>query len=150
IGTAADVQHFARSVLRVTGNFSGVKVGRNSVPIDVQNGDPNVNIVAPRSVQVTVDELGSSTQAVSINRVHTLPSGFHEQTNATTVSPAIVRVDGPKSQLPGTQAVVVVDVENVTSSGPNLSGPVIVWDANKKPLTKGFTITPPSASVKVV
>ncbi|TMD24624.1 MAG: hypothetical protein E6I99_02095 [Chloroflexi bacterium] len=150
IGTAADVQHFDRSVLRVTGNFSGVKVGRNSVPIDVQNGDPNVNIVAPRSVQVTVDELGSSTQAVSINRVHTLPSGFHEQTNATTVSPASVRVDGPKSQLPGIQAVVAVDLNGQQTPGFTAPYTVVVWDANKKELTKGFTVTPPQVSVKMV
>ena len=101
-------------------------------------------------MQVTVDELGSSTQAVSINRVHTLPSGFHEQTNATTVSPASVRVDGPKSQLPGIQAVVAVDLNGQQTPGFTAPYTVVVWDANKKELTKGFTVTPPQVSVKMV
>jgi len=150
IGTAEDLKGFDKSVLHASGNFSRVKPGKNSVPIDVQNGDPNVKIAAPISVQVLVDELGSSTQTVAINRIHALPAGFHEQTNATTVTPASVRVDGPKSQLPGIQVVVVVDLETVPASGTNLSGPLAVWDANKKQLTKGFTITPPSVSVKMV
>jgi len=150
IGTADDLQGFDKNSLHVTGNFSRVKVGKNPVPIDVQNGDPHVKIVAPSSVQVTVDELGSSTQTVAINRIHALPPGFHEQTNATTVTPATVRVDGPKSQLPGIQAVVVVDLETVPSAGTNLPYSVVVWDANKKPLTKGFTVTPPQVSVKMV
>ncbi|TMF48587.1 MAG: hypothetical protein E6I24_05350 [Chloroflexi bacterium] len=151
IGTAEELQQrFDKSVLHVTGNFSRVKAGKNPVPIDVQNGDPNVKIVAPSSIQVTVDELGSSTQTVAINRIHALPPGYHEQTNATTVSPATVRVDGPKSQLPGIQAVVVVDLEPLQAPGFTSPYPVVVWDANKKVLTKGFTVTPPSVSVKMV
>ena len=150
IGTADDLQGFDRNALHVTGNFSRVKVGKNPVPIDVQNGDPHVKIAAPSSVQVSVDELGSSTQTVAINRIHALPPGFHEQTTATTVTPATVRVDGPKSQLSGIQAVVVVDLENVPSTGTNLPYQVVIWDPNKKVLTRGFTVTPPSVSVKMV
>jgi len=150
IGTADDLQGFDKNALHVTGNFSRVKVGKNPVPIDVQNGDPHVKIAAPSSVQVSVDELGSSTQTVAINRIHALPPGFHEQTTATTVTPATVRVDGPKSQLSGIQAVVVVDLENVPSTGTNLPYQVVIWDPNKKVLTRGFTVTPPSVSVKMV
>jgi len=150
IGTADDLQGFDKNSLHVTGNFSRVKVGKNPVPIDVQNGDPHVKIAAPSSVQVSVDELGSSTQTVAINRIHALPPGFHEQTTATTVTPATVRVDGPKSQLSGIQAVVVVDLENVPSTGTNLPYQVVIWDPNKKVLTRGFTVTPPSVSVKMV
>ena len=150
IGTADDLQGFDKNALHVTGNFSRVKVGKNPVPIDVQNGDPHVKIAAPSSVQVSVDELGSSTQTVAINRIHALPPGFHEQTTATTVTPPTVRVDGPKSQLSGIQAVVVVDLENVPSTGTNLPYQVVIWDPNKKVLTRGFTVTPPSVSVKMV
>ena len=56
IGTADNLSKFDKSSLHVTGNFSNVKVGRNRVPIDVQNSDSSVNAVAPSSVQVTIDE----------------------------------------------------------------------------------------------
>ena len=129
IGTTENLAHFLPTSLHVTGNFSNVKVGTNTVPIDVQNGDPNITIVAPNSVQVNVDDLGSSTQTVSIERVNALPSGFHEQTTATTITPATVRVDGPKSQLGGIQAVVIIDLAVVGPPGNTQPFTVQVWNA---------------------
>jgi hypothetical protein len=149
IGTADNLQKFDKGSLHVTANFSNVKVGTNRVPIDVQNSDPSVNIVAPHSVPVTVDELGSSTLAVSIERVHALPPGFHEQASATTITPTSIRVEGPKSQLTGIQAVVVVDLEPLTASGLNLPYKVVIWDANKKALPT-MVVTPPQVAVKMV
>jgi YbbR domain-containing protein len=150
IGTADNLLKFDKSVLHVTGNFSNVKVGRNRVPIDVENSDPNVNIDAPSSVPVNVDELGTATMAVSIERVHALPTGFHEQANATTITPASVRVDGPKSELTGIQALVLVDLDPVTAPGFNQPYAVVIRDANKKALTKSITVTPPQVTVKMV
>jgi len=69
IGTADNLRQFDYRTLRVTGNFTSVKVGHNEVPIRVDNGDPNITVDAPSSVGVTVDELASSTQTVSIERV---------------------------------------------------------------------------------
>ena len=149
IGTADNLAHFTSSSLHVIGNFSNVKVGTNSVPIDVQNGDPNITIVAPSSVAVAVDVLASSTQTVSIERVNTLPPGFHEQTASTTITPAAVRVDGPKSQLAGIQAVVIIDLAGVTAPGSNQPFTVVVWSANKKVVPQ-MTVTPPQVSVKMV
>ena len=149
IGTADNLSHFVLSSLHVTGNFSNVKVGTNKVPIDVQNADPNVTIVAPSSVTVNVDDLGSSTQTVSIERVNTLLPGFHEQTAATTITPLTVRVDGPKSQLAGIQAVVIVDLATVTAPGTTQPITVAVLNANKKAVPQ-MTVTPPQVSVKMV
>jgi YbbR domain-containing protein len=149
IGTADNLRQFDGRTLHVTANFSNVKVGTNKVPIDVQNGDPNVTIIAPSSATVSVDDLGSSTPAVSIERVNALPPGFHEQTSATTITPATVRVDGPKSQLSGIQAVVIVDLANVTAPGSNAPFTVVIWNANKK-LVPQMTVTPPQVSVKMV
>ena len=149
IGTADNLAHFALGSLHVTGNFSNVKVGTNKVPIDVQNADPNVTIVAPSSVTVTIDDLGSSTQTVSIERVNTLPAGFHEQTAQTTITPTTVRVDGPKSQLSGIQAVVIVDLAVVGPPGNTQPFTVQVWNASKKPVPQ-MTVTPPQVSVKMV
>ncbi len=149
IGTAADLRSFDKASLHVTANFSKVKVGANRVPIDVQNSDPNVNLSAPHSVQVTVDELGSSTQTVSIQRIRALPPGFHEQTNATTVTPSSIHVEGPKSQLAGIQAIVLVDLENLPVSGVNLTYKVVVWDANNKPLPS-MVVNPAQVTVKMV
>jgi len=149
IGTADNLAHFVPASLHVTGNFSNVKVGTNKVPIDVQNADPNVTIVAPSSVTVNVDERGSATQTVSIERVNSLPSGFHEQTTATTITPPTVRVDGPKSQLSGIQAVVIVDLATVTPPGSTQAVTVVVWNASKK-IVPQMTVTPLQVSVKLV
>ena len=149
IGTTENLAHFVLASLHVTGNFSNVKVGTNKVPVDVQNADPNVTIVAPSSVTVTIDDLGSTTQTVAIERVNALPPGFHEQTAATTITPSTIRVDGPKSQLSGIQAVVIVDLAGVTAPGSTAPVTVVVWNANKKPVQQ-MTATPPQVSVKMV
>jgi len=149
IGTADNLAHFVPASLHVTGNFSNVKVGTNKVPVDVQNADPSVTIVASSSVTVNVDDRGSSTQTVSIERVNNLPSGFHEQTTATTITPATVLVDGPKSQLSGIQAVVIVDLATVTAPGSTQPVTVVVWNASRK-IVPQMTVTPPQVSVKMV
>ena len=149
IGTAGDLRQFDYRTLRVTGNFTNVKVGHDDVPIRVDNSDPNVTIDAPSMVGVTVDELASSTQTVSIERVHALPVGFHEQTSATTVTPASVKVDGPKSKLTGIQAVVRVEMADLTLSGINSPLTVIILDANKKTVLQ-TTVTPAQVTVKMV
>ncbi len=149
IGTADNLARFVPAALHVTGNFSNVKIGTNKVPVDVQNSDPNVTIIAPSSATVTVDELGSSSPTVSIERVNALPSGFHEQTSTTTITPATVRVDGPKSQLVGIQAVVIVDLATVPAPGTTQPVTVVIWNANKKPVPQ-MTVTPPQVTVKLV
>jgi hypothetical protein len=149
IGTTENLAHFLPASLHVTGNFSNVKVGTNKVPIDVQNADSSITIVAPSSVTVSVDDLGSSTQTVSIERVNALANGFHEQTTATTITPPTVRVDGPKSQLGGIQAVVIIDLANVTAPGSTAPVTVHVWNANKKDVPQ-MTVTPAQVSVKMV
>jgi YbbR domain-containing protein len=154
IGTTADLRSFDAQLrsdpgmLHISGNFAGAHVGKNNIPIHVNNSDPNINIVAPSSVSVTVDELGSATETVSIERVHALPPGFHEQASATTATPASVKVDGPKSQLAGIQAVVVVDLEPLQAPGFTSTFPVVIRDANKKPVPQ-MTVTPASVSVKM-
>jgi len=137
-------------LLHISGNFSATKVGRNNVPIHVSNSDPSITIDAPSSVTVTIDELGTTTQPVSIERVKALPPGFHEQTALTAVTPASVRIDGPKSQLTEIQAVVLVDLDALVAPGFNQPYSVVVWDKNKKPLTKSMTVTPAQVSVKMV
>lgn len=149
IGTAGDLRSFDPHTLHVSGNFSSVKVGNNEVPIRVDNGDPAVQVDAPSTVPVTVDQLGSVTLNVSIERVHALTTGFHEQTNATTITPPTVRVDGPKNLLSGIQAVVVVDLDGLTAPGFTQVYSVVVRDANKK-LVKSTTATPPQVTVKMV
>ena len=138
-------------LLHVSGNFSNVKLGDNRVPIRVDKGDPNITIYAPDTISVTVDELASATQTVSIERVHALPPGFHEQASATTVTPTSVRVDGPKSQLAGTEAVVLVDLEGVPASGISQPYSVVIRDAKtKKPPATKMTVTPAQVTVKMV
>jgi len=137
-------------MLHITGNFSGTHVGRNDVPIHVNNSDPTITIVAPSSLSVTLDELGTTTLPVSIERVKALAPGFHEQTAATSVTPPNVRIDGPKSQLTGVQAVVLIEMDAVNSPGFNQPYSVVLWDQNKKPVTKSMTVTPAQVTVKMV
>lgn len=148
-GTSDNLRTFDYRNLRVVGNFTNVKVGHDEVPIRVDNSDSNVTIDSPSSVGVTVDELGSSTLTVSIERVHSLPAGFHEQTNATAVTPPTVRVDGPKSKLNGIQAVVVVDLDGLPVGGINTPYPVVIQDANKKSVPQ-TTVMPLQVTVKMV
>ena len=138
------------SMLHIKGNFSGTRVGKNDVPIHVNNADPTITIVAPSTISVTLDELGTTTLPVSIERVKALAPGFHEQTAATSVTPANVRIDGPKSQLTGIQAVVLVEMDAYNSPGFNQPFSVVLWDQNKKPVTKSMTATPAQVTVKMV
>ncbi|TMF94372.1 MAG: hypothetical protein E6I10_11655 [Chloroflexi bacterium] len=148
---AFDIQLRANpSLLHITGNFSGTHVGKNDVPIRVNNADPTITVVAPSTISVTLDELGTTTLPVSIERVKALAPGFHEQTAATTVTPPNVRIDGPKSQLTGIQAVVLVEMDAYNSPGFNQPFSVVLWDQNKKPVTKSMTATPAQVTVKMV
>jgi YbbR domain-containing protein len=135
--------------IHVTGNFANVKVGRNQVPIHVDNPDSSVQVDAPQSISVQVDLLASATLTVAIERVNALPAGVHEQAGGTSVTPTTVRVDGPKSQLTGIQAVVRVDLVAVQQPGFSTPIPVVVRDASKTTLTS-VTVTPPSVTVKMV
>jgi len=148
---AFDIQLRANpSLLHIKGNFSGTHVGKNDVPIRVNNADPTITVVAPSTISVTLDELGTTTLPVSIERVKALAPGFHEQTAATTVTPPNVRIDGPKSQLTGIQAVVLVEMDAYNSPGFNQPFSVVLWDQNKKPVTKSMTATPAQVTVKMV
>jgi YbbR domain-containing protein len=155
IGTADNLRNFDAqlrtnpNMLHIGGNFTGAKVGKNDVPIHVNSSDSTITIVAPSAITVTIDELGTTTQPVSIERVKALPPGFHEQANATTVTPSSVRIDGPKSQLTGIQAVVLVDLDALVAPGFTQPYSVVVWDQNKKTV-KSMTVTPAQVSVKMV
>lgn len=148
IGTADKFPVDPRS-LHASGNFSKVTVGVNHVPIHVDNPNPNVQIDAPGVLTVTVDQLASTTQPVTIERIHSLPPGFHELTGSTTVTPSVVRLEGPKSQLAGIQAVVQVDLDQ--QSGPfDQSRPVLVRYASpSKNTPKSVSATPALVSVKM-
>lgn len=149
IATADNLSHFDPRDLSVTGNFSNVRVGHNQVPIRVDNSDPAVEVDAPNTVPVSVDRLASSNLNVTLQRVHALPAGYHEQTNATTVTPSTVRVDGPKSKLSGITAVAVVDLDTVNAPGVNTAYSVHILDGSGKELT-GVRITPSTVTVKMV
>ena len=147
-GTADNLRpgSFDIRTVHVSGNFGGVKVGTNRIPIRVEKPNPNVQIDAPSFMSVVIDQQASTTQPVTIERVNVLPPGFHEQTSATTITPSTVRVDGPKSQLVNIQAIVVVDLDSQTGpfDRPFL---VVVRDAKKRALK--VVVTPPQVSVKM-
>ena len=147
--TSENLKDFDTRSLHASASFGNVKVGRNQVPVRIANADPNVQIQAPDTVPVTVDELASSNVNVTIERIHALSSGYHEQTNLTTVTPTTVRMDGPKSQMSGIKAVVVVDFANVSAPGLNEPRTVIPRDANNKPINS-VRATPPAVQVKMV
>jgi YbbR domain-containing protein len=149
IGTADNLRNFDKTSLHLTADFSGVKVGANNVPIHVISDDPGVSVEAPGSIHVTIDELASVVQNVIIERVHALPVGYHEQTSADSITPTQVRIEGPKSQLNGVQAVVLVDLDGMSPPGTTQALPVVPRDANKKPLLSMKAI-PAQVTVKVV
>jgi hypothetical protein len=155
IGTADNLRTFDAqfranaSALHATGNFAGTRIGKNDVPVRVSNDNPNITLVAPGTVVVNLDELGSTTQAVSIERVHALPPGYHEQVSATTITPPTVKVDGPKSQFAGIEAVVQVDLDSLQA--PVTTSPtVVIRDAKTKKPVPQMTVSPAQVSVKMV
>ncbi|HET9847354.1 MAG TPA: CdaR family protein [Candidatus Dormibacteraeota bacterium] len=147
--TAENFHGFDPRSLHVIGNFTNVKVGPNQVPIRVDSGDSAVLVDAPSTVAVTMDQLAKSSMAVSIVTAHSLPSGFHEQPNATSITPSTVEVEGPKTLLATAEAVVLVDLADPTQLGTNLSYIVVVRDTKtKKPISS--KVTPPEVQVKIV
>ncbi len=146
IATAENFRTFDVRTLHASGNFTSAKVGNNRIPVRVDNPNPNIQVDALTFVSVAVDLKASTTQPVTIERVHTLTAGFHELTSSTTVTPPAVRIDGPKSELTGIQAVVQVDLSGL--QGPfDTTYTVVVRDA--KGVLKGIVITPPQVSVKM-
>src|SRR5207237_10489130 len=61
-----------------------------------------------------------------------------------------VGIDRPKKQLTGCQAVALVEMQAYSSPGFNQAFSVVLWDHNKKPVTKSMTATPAQVSVKMV
>jgi YbbR domain-containing protein len=149
IATADDQKSFDQHDLTVSANFARVHVGTNQVPIRVDNTDSSVQVDAPGTIDVQIDQLASATLNVALQRVHSLPTGYHEQTNLTTVTPATVRVDGPKSLLNGLQASAVIDLDNVNPPSVAIPSAVVVSDG-KKAITSHLTITPPQVTIKMV
>src|SRR5260370_40382224 len=72
------------SLLHISGNFSATKVGRNNVSIHVSNSDTSITIDAPSSATVSIDDVGTTTQPGSIERVKALPAGFSEKSAVST------------------------------------------------------------------
>ena len=150
IATADDLSRFDVHDLTVSGNFARAHIGTNQIPIRVDNSDSSVQVDAPSTIGVQVDQLASVNLTIGLQRVHALPTGYHEQTNLTSLTPSTVRVDGPKGLLNGLQASVVLDLDTVNPPGINTPYPVVIADANKKAITSHLTITPPQVTVKMV
>ena len=108
IGSAQTMRSFDQRSLVLSANFANVRVGVNRVPIRVTSSDPTVTIEAPGFVIVQVEQVGSLDVQVTIQRLHQLPTGFHEV--SASVNPNHVTVHGPASELSGVQAVVQVDL----------------------------------------
>ncbi|MDQ6710512.1 MAG: CdaR family protein [Candidatus Dormibacteraeota bacterium] len=147
VATANDLKSFDRRTLHASADFSKAKPGTDRIPVHVDNPNPNVQVDAPAFISVPVDEQASVTLPITIERVGALPPGFHEQTGTTTVIPATVRIDGPKSLLTGIQAIAPVQLPNLTSP-IDQTYQVVVTDAKKRTL-KSVVVTPPQVSVKM-
>jgi hypothetical protein len=149
IGTADSFKNFDWRDISVSGNFSKVHVGNNQVPIRVNNTAAAVQIDAPSAIPVAVDQLASTNLNVTVQRIHALTPGYHEQTNATTLSPSSVRVDGPRGKLNGITAAVVIDLDTINAPGVNRPFPVVIHDASNNAITN-LKVTPPTITVKMV
>ena len=140
------LRNFDQSTLHVTADLATVRPGRNRVRIHVDSSDPSISLLSsPDAITVDVDEIGSLTQVVSIERLHSLPDGFHEVSAATT--PSRVTIDGPKSQLAGAETWVTVDLAGQEAPFQQ-TATVIILDSSKKPLSH-MTAVPPQVVVEV-
>jgi YbbR domain-containing protein len=111
VGSSQNLRGFSPNYLTLTANFSHVQVGENRVPIQVTSSDSAVSQLDYASaIPVVIDQVSSADLAVNIQRVHQLPAGFHEV--SAVVNPLKVTIHGPKTELPGAQAIVQVDLAN--------------------------------------
>lgn len=108
--TASAQTHFDQRSLQVQADFSHVHPGVNSIPVHVLTSNSAVTLDAPSSILVRVDEWTSLSLPVTIQRLKTPPTGFHEVAGSATTVPSKVTVQGPKSQMTGVQAVVQVNL----------------------------------------
>jgi YbbR domain-containing protein len=120
--------------LRATGDFSKVKVGHNLVPVQVTSTDPavNNNLQYDARIAAEVDQLASANEPVVIRLLNSPPDGFHQKGQASA-DPASVTVQGPRSGLLGSQAVVTVDLAGRQAPG-NPTAIVHVLDSYGKSL----------------
>ena len=148
--TSDNLRAFQPADLTVSGDFSRVKIGRNDVPVRVDNSDPSVQLDAPTTVAVVIDQLATTSLNVAIERQGALLPGYHEQPSTTSVTPSTVQVSGPKSKLSSINAVVPVSLSSAAAPGINNTYPVLILDANKKDITRTVSVNPPNVTVKMV
>jgi YbbR domain-containing protein len=145
-----DVLHgFDAGTLRAIGDFSKVKVGRNLVPVQVSSTDPavNSNLQYDTRIALQVDQLASANEPVVIRLLNSPPDGFHQKGQASA-DPASVTVQGPKSGLLGSQAVVTLDLAG--RQGPSNPTVIVrVLDSYGKPLEQ-MSAVPAEVTVHVV
>ncbi len=135
--------------LRATANVRELRKGPNTVPVQLEQLDSNVTIrKAQASITVQVDEFGQVSKEVKIERIRQTPTGFHEVTTLSTVTPKEVTIAGPKSQLDGIEAIAKVDLDGKQTTFSNDNVPVVVRDAGKKPLDK-LKVTPSEVSIRI-
>ena len=145
VGSAQTMRSFDQRNLTLTASFADVHVGANRIPIRVTSSDPTVTVEQPNPIIVQVDQVGSADVQVTVQRLHQLPSGFHEV--SATVTPNHVTIHGPQSQLSGVQAVVQVDLaEQQGIISQNFV--VQVLDPAGKKVDKGLS-DPTSVSVRI-
>lgn len=147
VGSADAVASFdAHASLRAFANFSGLHQGKQSVPLEISNLDPAVQLrTPPTSIEVTADQLATVTATVTLDQTSSIPPGFHEVSAA--IDPKQVSVAGPKSQLTGIDAYVKVDLSGHQSFFEDT--PVVnVRDQAKRPV-QGLAISPATVTVKV-
>jgi len=136
--------------LRVTADFSTVKRGRNVISVQVDRFDPNVSIRRrPDPIVVEIDELGTVKRPVVVERLHKVPTGYHE-VGTPAVTPAEVMLLGPQSQLAGAEAVVQVDLEGQQQSTPEQALTVLVRDQPGHKRLDRVSASPAQVAVKIV
>ncbi|HYM50728.1 MAG TPA: CdaR family protein [Candidatus Limnocylindrales bacterium] len=148
VGSAQTLRNFDQRSLTVSADFSRLHAGSNRVAVQVHSTDPTVpdsGLDYQSAISVLADEVASADLAVTVQRLHQLPSGFHEV--ATAVNPAKVTVHGPKSELAGAQAVVQVDLAD-QQAVIDQSFSVSVLDPNGHKISQALA-TPAQVEVKV-
>ncbi len=104
VGPAGTLKNFDVRSLQFHADFSAVKVGWNRVQVSADSADSAVTVQQADPLLVNVDQAASVEQAVKLERVHSLPAGFHEVLTGTSITPEKVVIQGPKSQLAGIEA----------------------------------------------
>ncbi|MBV8195412.1 MAG: hypothetical protein JOY80_07775, partial [Candidatus Dormibacteraeota bacterium] len=147
-GGANHLNTFNVSALSVSAAWKTVAhAGTVTVPITIANTDSNVDLIdPPTSITAELDNLSSTTLAVTVRITNPPPVGY--VTSSIASDPSSVVVAGAQHQLPGLEAGVTVDLGN-RKTNVQADLPVLIYDSRGSQVSDLSSVNPTTVRVTI-